>query len=161
MTDHAAGNTILTDAMRARRFIEKCRWPNGPVCAHCGAANMATELRGGSIRPGLYKCRACRKPFSVTIGTMLEGSKVALNKWLMAVKLLRDSGAAVTTKELGRHIGVSYKTAWQMRHKIMHAGPGGLACMIGDQPPPATDGRERSGGRNELNGFVPFAGSAR
>src|SRR3979411_816453 len=73
---------IYTDEQAARKHLEKLQWPNGPECPHCGVVNEATELKGYSTRPGVWKCRACEKPFSVTVGTVFEDSKVPLHKWL-------------------------------------------------------------------------------
>ena len=76
---------IYHDDEAARRHFEAIRWPNGPECPHCGVVGEATELKGKSTRPGVYKCRACRKPFSATVGTLFERSKIPLCKWLLAV----------------------------------------------------------------------------
>jgi hypothetical protein len=72
----------------ARKHLEKLQWPDGPECPHCGVVDEATLLKGESTRPGVYKCRACEKPFSVTVGTVFEDSKVPLHKWLYATHLL-------------------------------------------------------------------------
>src|ERR1700704_2307804 len=73
---------IYTDANAAREHLESLLWPDGPVCPHCGVVNQATLLKGKSTRPGVYKCRECEHPFSVTVGTLFEDSKVPLNLWL-------------------------------------------------------------------------------
>ena len=65
---------IFTDESAARKHFEALRWPDGPVCPHCGIIDEATELKGESTRPGLYKCRACQKPFTATMGTLYERS---------------------------------------------------------------------------------------
>ena len=78
---------IFTDEDAARVHLEKLQWPEGPVCPHCGVIGEATKLEGKSTRPGVYKCRACEKPFSVTVGTVFERSHVSLTKWLLATEL--------------------------------------------------------------------------
>jgi len=68
---------IYTDETAAREYLESVQWPNGPICPHCGVLNEATALQGASTRPGVYKCRPCQKPFSVTVGTVFERSKIS------------------------------------------------------------------------------------
>ena len=71
---------IYSDETRAREHLERVQWPNGPICPHCGNCDPAriTLLKGKSTRPGVYKCKECEKPFSVTVGTVMERSKVPL-----------------------------------------------------------------------------------
>jgi transposase-like protein len=109
---------IYTDETAARKHLEALQWPDGPVCPHCGVVDEATLLQGKSTRPGVYKCRACEKPFSVTVGTLFEDSKVPLHKWLYAVHLLTASKKGISSHQLHRMLGVTYKTAWFMSHRI-------------------------------------------
>ena len=111
----------FTDAEAARRHLEKLLWGGGPVCAHCRVADQATVLKGKSTRPGVYWCNACRKPFSVTVGTIYESSHIPLNKWLYANHLLCGSQSKISTRRMARMLGVSYKTAWHMIHRIRAA----------------------------------------
>ncbi len=78
---------VFSDFSDARMYIEKLRWPNGPVCPHCGGVEpyRITAKPGSKTRDGLYKCKACRKQFTVTVGTIFEDSHIPLNKWLMAI----------------------------------------------------------------------------
>ena len=78
---------IFNDEEAARAHFEGLRWPDGPVCPHCGGVDAATELRGKSTRRGLYKCKQCHKPFTATIGTVYERSHIPLRKWLLATYL--------------------------------------------------------------------------
>ena len=71
---------IYTDPVAAREHLEALLWPDGPICPHCGEVNKATLMKGKSTRPGVYKCRECEHPFSVTVGTLFEYSKVPLHK---------------------------------------------------------------------------------
>lgn len=110
---------IFTDETAARIHFEKLRWPDGPVCHHCGVVGEATELHGKSTRPGLYKCRACQKPFTATMGTLYERSHIPLNKWLLATHLLCSSKKSISAHQLWRMLGFgSYRTAWFMAHRI-------------------------------------------
>jgi transposase-like protein len=109
---------IYTDDTAARKHLEALQWPDGPLCPHCGVIDQATLLQGKSTRPGVYKCRACEKPFSVTVGTLFEDSKVPLHKWLYAVHLLTASKKGISSHQLHRMLGVTYKTAWFMSHRI-------------------------------------------
>jgi transposase-like protein len=114
-------NPIYSDADKARQHLEAIRWPHGPVCPHCGVVDEATELKGAAHRPGLYKCRECRRQFSVTVGTVFERSKIALNKWILAAQLISSSKKGYSAHQLHRTIGVTYKTAWFMMHRLREA----------------------------------------
>jgi transposase-like protein len=111
----------FTSAEAARRHLETLLWQDGPVCAHCRVAGQATALKGKSTRPGVYWCNACKKPFSVTVGTIYERSHIPLNKWLYANHLLCSSANAMSARRLARMLDVSYKTAWHMIHRIRAA----------------------------------------
>ena len=114
-------NPIFTDKTAAREYLEAIRWPNGAYCPHCGEAKSVKKLEGKSHRPGLYQCNACRGSFTVTVGTVYERSKVPLNKWLLATYLLSASKKGMSAHQLHRMIGVTYKTAWFMFHRIREA----------------------------------------
>ena len=109
----------FTDETAARAHFEKMRWPDGPICPHCGTIDEATELRGESTRAGLYKCRACQKPFTATMGTLYEKSHIPLHKWLLATHLMTASKKGISAHQLWRMLGFgSYRTAWFMAHRI-------------------------------------------
>lgn len=112
---------IYQDENKAREHLEAIRWPEGPFCPHCGEVEAITKLQGKSTRPGVYKCRSCRKPFTVTVGTVFERSKISLCKWLMATHLLCASKKGMSAHQLHRMLGVTYKTAWFMAHRIREA----------------------------------------
>jgi transposase-like protein len=112
---------IFNDETAAREFMEAQRWPDGPYCPHCGATENIKRLEGKSHRPGLYQCNACRGHFSVTVGTVYERSKVPLTKWLLAVHLLTASKKGMSSHQIHRMLGVTYKTAWFMTHRIREA----------------------------------------
>jgi transposase-like protein len=109
----------FTDETAARAHFEKMRWPDGPICPHCGTIDEATELHGESTRPGLYKCRACQKPFTAIMGTLYERSHIPLHKWLLATHLMTASKKGIRAHQLWRMLGFSsYRTAWFMAHRI-------------------------------------------
>jgi transposase-like protein len=114
---------IYSDEDKARQHLEKLLWPNGPVCPHCGNVDQAriTLLQGKTHRPGLYKCNECEKQFSVTVGTVMERSHVPITKWLLATHLLTASKKGMSAHQLHRMLGVTYKTAWFMAHRIREA----------------------------------------
>ncbi len=108
------------DPVAARKHLEALRWPNGPVCPHC-SSDDATRLEGKKHRDGLVQCNACREQFTVTVGTVFERSKIALNKWLLCNHLLCASKKGMSAKQIERMLGVTYKTAWFMCHRIREA----------------------------------------
>jgi transposase-like protein len=126
---------IFTDEDAARAHFEALRWPNGPVCPHCGGVDSATELRGKSTRPGVYKCKQCRKPFTATIGSLYERSHIPLHKWLLATHLLCSSKKGMSAHQLWRMLGFgSYRTAWFMAHRIREGmRDTGIAGPIGGE----------------------------
>src|ERR1700730_18114908 len=110
---------IFTDETAAREHFEALRWPDGPICPHCGVVGEATELNGKTTRPGLYKCRACQKPFTATMGTLYERSHIPLHKWLLATHLMTASKKGISAHQLWRMLSFgSYRTAWFMAHRI-------------------------------------------
>lgn len=115
---------IFHDEDAARAHFEALRWPDGRVCPHCGVVGdeNSTLLKGKSHRPGLYKCKACRKPFTATIGTLYERSHIPLHKWLLATHLMCSSKKGISAAQLHRNLGFgSYRTAWFMAHRIREA----------------------------------------
>ena len=114
-------NPIFQDADKAREWLEAELWPDGAVCPHCGGLECSTKLGGTTGRPGLYMCNACRKQFTVTVGTLFERSHIPLNKWLMAAYVLMCSKKGASTHQLHRMLGVSLKSTWFMMHRIREA----------------------------------------
>jgi transposase-like protein len=116
------------DEVIARKLLESWRWPNGPVCPHCHntGEKLISKLEAqaasrSGVRKGVYFCGACRRQFTVTVGTVLERSQVPLSKWLMVLTLLCSSKKSVSANQIHRMIGVTYKTAWFMCHRIRFA----------------------------------------
>jgi transposase-like protein len=106
------------DPVAARKHLEALRWPDGPECPHCGLIK-ATAVSGG--REGLYQCNNCREQFTVTVGTVFERSKIPLNKWLLCNHLMVSSKKGISAHQIHRMLGVTYKTAWFMCHRIREA----------------------------------------
>ena len=100
-------------------YVEAKLWPNGPVCPHCRAkGDKIGKLAGKTTRAGLYKCYACRKPFTVRIGTIFEDSHLKLHLWLQAIHLMCASKKGISTRQLQRMLGCGMKTAWHLGHRI-------------------------------------------
>jgi transposase-like protein len=114
-------NPIFTDEVKAREWLETELWPDGPICPHCGVVNQATRLQGETVRPGLFMCNACRLQFTVTVGTLMERSKIPLHKWLYATYMLMSSKKGMSTHQFSRTLGVSLKSTWFLMHRIREA----------------------------------------
>lgn len=126
-------NPIFTDEHAAREWLERRVWPHGPVCPHCGSTGSdVRKLEGSKHRPGVYQCNACREQFTVTVKTVFERSKIPLSKWLAALFLMTASKKGVSAHQVHRSLGISYKSAWFMCHRLREAmRQGGLAPMGG------------------------------
>lgn len=106
----------------AYAFVEARLWPDGPVCPHCSAMKERVgKLNGKTNRIGLYKCYACRKPFTVKIGTVFESSHVPMRVWLQAIYLFCSSKKGISTRQLQRTFQCGLKTAWFLGHRIREA----------------------------------------
>jgi transposase-like protein len=109
------------DEAAALAFIEARVWPNGPVCPRCGETERVGRLQGKSTRMGLCKCYKCRRPFTVTVGTVMESSHIQLHIWLQEMHLLCTSKKGISTHQLHRTLGVTLKSAWFLSHRIREA----------------------------------------
>jgi len=130
------------DEASAYEWLEGVLWPEGPVCAHCGCTGRISALppvRGskskknpeGAIRYGLKRCGDCKKQFTVTVGTVFERSHVALNLWLQATHLLCSSKKGMSSHQISRILGVTYRTAWFMTHRLREAMRDGKLGPLG------------------------------
>jgi len=111
-------NPIFNDETAAREALEAVRWPNGPYCPHCGVTDRIAKVEGEKHRAGLYYCNTCKGTFTVTVGTVFERSKVPLTKWWLASHLMGSSKKGISAHQLHRMLGVTYKTAWFMAHRL-------------------------------------------
>jgi transposase-like protein len=114
-------NPTFRDEDAAREWLEKSRWPNGPVCPHCRTQEGVKPLGGKSMGKGWYHCQPCRQKFTVRVGTLYERSHIPLRQWLLATHLLTSSKKGMSAHQLHRMLGVTYKTAWFMAHRIREA----------------------------------------
>jgi len=112
---------IFHDDEAGRVHLEAQRWPDGPYCPHCGETTAITRLNGKSTRPGICICKSCRTKFSVAVGTIFERSHIGLAKWTLAFRSMASSKKGMSALQLGRTLGVTYKTAWFMAHRIREA----------------------------------------
>jgi transposase-like protein len=114
----------------ARAYLEALLWPEGPTCAHCGVVNHAYPTK----RRGVYRCaeKECRKDFTVTMGTVMERSHIALHKWLQGFHLLASSKKGISAHQLHRTLDITYRAAWFMAHRIRETmRAGGFAAPMG------------------------------
>jgi len=116
----------FSDETAARELLESMRWPNGPECPICAQTStvylmqkMADSVKPG--RPGLLRCRACKKQFTVTTGTVFEDSHIPISKWLLALYLLAASKKGMSAHQFHRTLGITYKSAWFMAHRLRYA----------------------------------------
>lgn len=123
------------DEAEAYKWVEAHLWPHGPQCPRCGGLDRNTKLQGKSTRIGTYKCKDCRKPFTVKVGTIFEDSHIPMRYWLQAIALLTSSKKGISSNQLHRMMGLTLKSAWYMSHRIREAmRVGGLT------PPMGSDG---------------------
>jgi transposase-like protein len=111
----------FTDERAAFAYVEAHLWPEGPVCPHCGETSRIGRLNGKTTRPGLHKCYACKKPFTVRIGTIFEDSHLPLHLWLQVIHLFCASKKGIATRQIQRMLKCSMKTAWFLGHRIREA----------------------------------------
>jgi transposase-like protein len=112
--------TFSTDES-CRRYLEARLWPDGPVCPHCSGGKRVYRIRGKTARNGLYTCGACRKQFTVTLGTIFERSHIPLPNWFLGILFVVMWPEGITAHNLQRMVGISYRSAWSMRHKVQRA----------------------------------------
>lgn len=109
------------DEAAAYKFIEAHLWQDGRVCPHCGVVGESGALKGSSTRIGVYKCYACRKPFTVKVGTIFQSSHIKLHIWLQAIFLISSSKKGISANQLHRALGITLKSAWFLSHRIREA----------------------------------------
>lgn len=109
------------DEQAAYDYVEAIVWPNGRVCPHCGVVDRSGLLKGKSTRIGTYKCYACRKPFTVKVGTIFEKSHIPMHIWLQAMHLMCSSKKGFSANQFCRVLGVDFKTGWFLGHRIREA----------------------------------------
>ncbi len=128
-------NPAFHDETKAREALEATRWPNGPYCPHCGNVEQEkiAKGQGRAHRDGLYYCSACNDQFTVTVGTVMERSKLPLSKWLFAMHLMGASKKGMSALQLSRMLGITYKSAWFLCHRIREAMAPATPAPIGGE----------------------------
>jgi transposase-like protein len=112
---------VFADANLARAEFERILWPNGPRCPHCGEVERVYRINGKTTRDGFVSCNGCHGNFTVTTGTIMHRSHIPLNKWLLAFRLMCASKKGISAHQMGRLLGVSYKSSWFLCHRIREA----------------------------------------
>jgi transposase-like protein len=121
MTTINLTDPIFHDEDKAREYLEAQRWPDGVSCPFCGGFDAVSTLKSEAHGPGWYHCNDCRKMFTVRVGGVMERSHIPLTKWALAFHLMAASKKGVSAKQVERMLGVTYKTAWFMCHRIREA----------------------------------------
>lgn len=108
-------NEYNTD-LKCRKYLEEILWNNKPVCAHCGNEEICSFSDGRR-----FKCKTCKKQFTVTVGTIFEGSHISLQKWFMGMYLLTAHSKGISSLQLSKDLGITQKSAWYMAHRLRYA----------------------------------------
>jgi transposase-like protein len=122
-------NPIFTNEAAATAHLEAGRWPNGAICPHCGSDNV--KKMGGKTQAGMFLCNGCRDKFTVRTGTIWERSHIPLHKWVLASHLMASSKKGISAHQLHRMLGITYKSAWFMAHRIREAMAPASPVMLG------------------------------
>jgi len=129
----ALSHPCYHDDEAARLVLETIQWPDGPYCPHCGAFDTVAPLGGKSMGPGWYWCAKCREKFTVRVGSVLGRSHIPLHKWLLAFRLMNASKKGMSAHQLHRMLGVTYRSAWFMAHRIRLAQDDGAPTPLGGE----------------------------
>jgi transposase-like protein len=152
MTDLTA--PIYTNEEAARKHLEAIRWPNGVTCPLCGSVG-AKALGGASMGAGWFHCVDCRRKFTVRTGSIYERSHIALNKWVLATHLMCASKKGISAHQLHRMLGITYKSAWFMAHRIREAMIGTPSKIGGEGKMVEMDETFVGGKAKNRKGYVP------
>src|SRR3954454_23895153 len=126
----------FTNEAKAIAHLEASRWPAGDVnCPHCDSLNV--HRMEGKTQAGYFLCNDCRDKFTCRTGTVMERSHIPVHKWLLAIHLLSSSKKGMSAHQLHRMLGVTYKSAWFLTHRIREA----LAPAAGSAPPIGGEGK--------------------
>ncbi len=149
-------NPIYHNDSAARKHLESLLWPDGPNCPRCGVmGDRITKLKGKSTRPGVHKCKDCRKPFTVTVGTVMERSKIPLCKWVLAAQLMAASKKGMSALQLHRMLGTTYETAWFLFHRLREAAWNPKRGPIGGENKVVEADETYLGGKAKNKAFGP------
>jgi transposase-like protein len=120
-TPELLSDPVFHDEDAARAYLESVRWADGRFCPHCGSTDKTAPLGGPSMGPGWYYCSACKDKFTVRNGSIMERSHIPLHKWLLAFRLMASSKKGISSHQLHRTLGITYKSAWFLSHRIREA----------------------------------------
>jgi transposase-like protein len=123
-------NAIFQDATKARAWLESLIWAGGRACGYCGTLEASSPVKG---REGYYQCKACRKQFTVQVGTVFERSHIPLNKWLQAAFIMAASKKGMSAHQMSRMLGLTYKSTWFMCHRLREAMKAGNLPPLGGE----------------------------
>jgi transposase-like protein len=126
---------IFSDETKAREHLESLLWPQGAFCPRCGEAEDVHKLNGKTQRPGLYQCNPCHRSFSVTVNTVMERSHIPLTSWAAAFQIYCASKKGFSAHQLHRMLGITYKSAWFLAHRVREA--------MGDSNPAPLGGKDK------------------
>lgn len=147
-------NPAFTDENEARKLLEASRWPDGPVCPFCGQLDTVKPLNGPSMGPGWYYCAECQDKFTVRVGTLYERSHIPLHKWLLATHLVVSSKKGMSALQLSRMLGITYKSAWFMCHRIREGMTPAKRGPIGGQGRTVESDETLIGGKKKNRAFA-------
>jgi len=150
-TPTSLSDPVYSDENAARAHLEALRWPNGASCPLCGGVDKVKALQGKSMGPGWYWCGSCGDKFTVRVGSVFERSHIPLHKWLLGFRLMASSKKGISAHQLHRTLGIAYKSAWFMAHRIREAmADNDQAPMGGDGSPVEVDEAYIGGSGYEL-----------
>lgn len=121
MSDINLTNPIFHNEEKAREHFENLGWPDGPFCPHCGETEKVYRLNGKSHRSGMHYCNSCNQAFTIMVGSVMESSHIPLTKWALGFHLMASGKKGVSAKQLQRQLGLGYRAAWFMAHRIRTA----------------------------------------
>jgi transposase-like protein len=120
-TPELLSDPVYHDEEAARLYLQEVRWPEGVYCPFCGTLDGIKPLGGDSMGPGWFYCETCQDKFTVRVGSIFERSHIPLHKWLLAFRLMSSSKKGVSAHQLHRTLGITYKSAWFLAHRIREA----------------------------------------
>src|SRR5947209_3640697 len=120
-TPELLSDPVYHDEDAARTFLEQSRWPEFVNCPLCGSVEKITKHAGDSMGPGWWYCGACEDKLTVRVGTVMERSHIPLHKWLLAFHFMASSKKGVSAHRIHRTLGITYKSAWFLCHRIREA----------------------------------------